>query len=150
MHDLHLTIVDAFRFNGVDFDLSRLDNAWSFALDQRAFGPRRLIVVTAGQDGQVLGLAYCEGTEPPEAGLICCLDTLDDGAAAAIAYSDEPVAADPPADLEERFAAARAVAGEVGVHLVDWMMCDDTEFRSMRFTLEEFDDWWDVCTDRRP
>ncbi len=150
MADLQLTIVEAYKFKGSDIDLSTVD-AWDFALDQRAFGPRQLLVVTAGPDGQVLGLAHCEQTEPPEMALVCCLETLDDGAAAAVAYSDEPVGSEPPPGLAERFATARAAAKDHGVHLVDWMLCDDTELRSMRFTLDEADDeWWDLPMDPAP
>jgi hypothetical protein len=149
MDDLHLTIVDAYHYAGADLDLST-DDAWSFALDQRAFGPRRFLLVTALQDGRVVGIAHCERTEPPEVALKCCLATLDDGAAAAVAYSDEPVALDPPPDLTERLDAARVVAAEEGVHLVDWIMCDDTQMRSMRLTLEEPAEWWDLPFSPRP
>lgn len=146
MADLKLTIVDGYRFTGSDLDLSTID-AWAIALDQRAFGPRQFLVVTAHADGRVLSLAHCERTDPPEWALRCCLDTLDDGAAAAVAYSDEPVANDPSPDLVERLAAARAAALEHGVHLVDWMLCDDSQFLSMRLAVEEVDEWWDLSPD---
>jgi hypothetical protein len=143
MRDLQLTIVQGFRFSGIDVNMSAGD-AWSFALDQRCFGPRRLIVVTARSDGRVLGLAHCEQTDPPEMGLKCCLACLDDGAAAAVAYSDERVEPEPPGDLDYRFRIGRAAAAEFGVFLVDWIMCDDLYVRSMRFVLEKPDDWWDI------
>jgi hypothetical protein len=57
VEDLRLTIVEGFRYTGEEIDLSTNDT-WSFALDQRAFGPRRLMVVSARQDGGVLGLAH--------------------------------------------------------------------------------------------
>jgi hypothetical protein len=47
-----------------------------------------------------------------------------------------------PRDLEKRFATGRAAAAEFGVHLVDWIMCDDIHLRGMRITLEDPDDWW--------
>lgn len=144
MNDLQLTVVEGFRCTRPDFDLATVD-AWSIALDQRAFGPRRLLVVTATADGRMLGLAHCEQTDPPEMALRCCLRTLDDGAAAAVAYSDERVdAAPPPPGWATRFATARRAAAECGVHLVDWLQCDDILCRSMRFALEEVDEWWDV------
>ncbi len=143
MHDLQLMVVDGYRFRDCELDLSTLD-AWSLALDQRTFGRQQLVVVTARLDGGVLGLAHCGLTDPPELALVWCLETLDDGAAAAIAYSDEPVAPDPPPGLEERFVTARVAAGEHGVHLVDWMLCDDGQIRSMRLTLEGCDEWWDL------
>lgn len=145
--DLRLTFVVGYHCSGDKFDLSG-DDALRFALDQRAFGPRRLLVLTAREDGQVIGLAHCERIDPPEVGLKCCLAALDDGAAAAIAYSDEPVGLDDPPDLEERFAAARDAAAESGVHLVDWIVCDDIHLRSMRCTLEDPDEWWDLPVDR--
>lgn len=145
-------VVDGFRVKGTAFDLAKHD-AWQFAFEQRVFGPEQLLVVTARPDGQVISLAHCDLTEPPEMALKCCLATLDDGAAAAVAYSDEPVGFDLPPGLAERFAIARATARQFGVHLVDWMLCDDTEIRSMRFTLEaveEIDAWWEVPAGEAP
>lgn len=148
MHDPDLLIVEGYRIYDSGVDLSSTD-AFRIALEQRAFGPRQLLVVTARFDGQANGLAHCDQTEPPEAALECCLDILDDvnagdGATAAVAYSDERVGSNAPPGLAARFAAARNAAAECGVHLVDWMMCDDTEPRSMRFTIEAIDEWWDV------
>jgi hypothetical protein len=146
MSDQSTTIVEGYHYTGDDLDLSGPD-FWSFALDQRAFGPRQLLVVTARCDGAVLGLAHCELTEPPELALKCCLDTLDDGAAVAVAYSDEPVSADPPIGLRYRLVAARVAARELGVHLVDWVMCDDMQMRSLHITLEGRNHWWDAPDD---
>jgi hypothetical protein len=143
MFDLSTTIVEGYHCTGDDLDLSGTD-FWGFALDQRAFGPRQLVVVTATRDGAVLGLAHCERTELPELALKCCLAALDDGAAAAVAYSDEPVSADPPIGLCNRMNTARVAAREFGVHLLDWIMCDDIQMRSMRMTLEECNHWWDA------
>ena len=105
MSDLSTTIVEGYRYTGDDLDLSGPD-FWGFAVDQRAFGPRRLVVVTARSDGAVLGLAHCERTEPPELALKCCLAALGDGDIA-VAYSDEPVSADPPIGLRDRLDTAR-------------------------------------------
>lgn len=125
---------------------------WSFALDQRCFGPRQLVVVTARTDGGLLGLAHCQQSGSHEVDLKCCLGALDDGAAAVVAYSDEPVCLEPTPDLRQRFDTARRTANKFGVHLVDWIMCDDINFRSMKISLEDpqedsgrdADDWWDV------
>jgi hypothetical protein len=141
-----VTFVEGCHVHDSPLDLSTVD-AWSIALDQRAFGPRQVLVVTASADGRILGLAHCERTDPPEIALRCCLATLDDGAAAAVAYSDEPVMPDPSPDLPARFATARAAAREHGVHLVDWLLCDDTEVRSMRLSIEEVEEWWDIRID---
>src|ERR1035441_10641943 len=84
MSDLSTTIVEGYHYTGDDLDLSGTD-FWGFALDQPAFGPGRLVVVTARCDGAVLGLAHCERTELPELALKCCLAALDDGATAAVA-----------------------------------------------------------------
>jgi hypothetical protein len=146
MDDLQLTIVAGFHVDRPAFDMTKRD-AWFFALNQRLFGPHQLLVVTARPDGQIVGFAHCDLTEPPEMALKCCLATLDDGAAAAVAYGDEPAGFDSIPGLEKRFATARAAAREYGVHLVDWMLCDDTEILSMRFLLEEVDGvdaWWEV------
>lgn len=92
----------------------------------------------------LLSIAHCQRTDPPEVGLRSCLAVLNDGPVAAIAYSDEPVEVDPPSDLNERFVAARNAAAEFGVHLIDWIMCDDTLLRSMRCTIGTPSDWWDI------
>jgi hypothetical protein len=142
--DLQVTFVEGYRCSGEEFDLSV--DRWSFALDQRAFGPRRLLVATARGDGGLIGLAHCEQIDPPEMGLKCCIAALDDAVPAAVAYSDEPVGPEPPTGLEERFAAARGAAAQFGVHLVDWFMCDDIRIRSTRMTLPNHGDWWDLPT----
>lgn len=50
----------------------------------------------------------------------------------------------PPAELAPRFALARSIALQYGIHLVDWIACDDDLFRSSRLALEPDEDWWDV------
>jgi len=72
MSELSITIVEGYHYTGDGLDLSGTD-FWDLALDQRAFGPRQLVVVTARRDGAVLGLAHCERTELPELALQCCL-----------------------------------------------------------------------------
>jgi hypothetical protein len=61
-----------------------------------------------------------------------------------------PVFADPPTGLRHRLDIARAAARESGVELVDWIMCDDTEMRSMRITLDEDDYQWHDPDPGRP
>lgn len=120
-------------------------DAWSIALDQRAFGPRRLVVAFASRTGRFRGLAHTERTEPPELALACCLDRMGRGASAAIAFCDESVADGvQPDDLAERFERAASTAHEYGVHLVDWISCDDQSFRSARLALHPDEEWWDV------
>jgi hypothetical protein len=143
MSELSITIVEGYHYTGDYLDLSGTD-FWGLALDQRAFGPRQLVVVTARRDGAVVGLAHCQRTEPPELALKCCLVALDDGAAAAVAYSDESMSADPPIGLRDRLDTARVAARALGVRLVDWIICDDVQMRSMRMTLEECNHWWDA------
>jgi hypothetical protein len=121
------------------------EEALAFALDQRAFGPRRLLVAFADPFGKFLALAHTARTEPIELALACCLQSLGQGKAAAVAFCDEPVTqGPPPANLAERFASARALCSEYGVHLVDWFCCDDDLFRSARLALEPGAEWWDV------
>lgn len=120
------------------------EEAWSFALDQRAFGPRRLVVAFADRSGRFLSLAHVRRTDPPEAGLGPCIEHLGRGAAA-VAFCDEAVAAGPPpADLAVRFATARSITASHGIHLVDWFACDDELMRSSRLALQPHGDWWDV------
>lgn len=121
------------------------DEFLSFALDQRAWGPRRLVVAFAEADGRFVGLSHTHRTSPPEAALGACIDHGGLGAEAAVAFCDEPVTAGPaPADLAVRFFTARAIAASYGVHLVDWFACDDQLFRSSRLSLGSPDEWWDV------
>lgn len=125
------------------FDLRR--DVWSMALDQRAFGPRRLVVAFSDADGAVLSLAHVERTDPPEDGLDPCIRHLGLNAAAAVAFCDEPVSiGPPPSDVAPRFAAARRIAAGWGVHLVDWFACDDDIIRSSKLAGASTGDWWDV------
>lgn len=122
------------------------EEVWSFALDQRAFGPRRLIVAFADRAGRLIGIAHAPRLDPPEAALGPCIEHLGLGAAAAVAFCDEPVSdGPPPPDLEARWKCATAIAESYGVRLVDWIACDDQLFRSTRLALEPGSEWWDVA-----
>ena len=128
-------------------DLSSLRDVMTLALDQRAFGPRRLLVAFADSDGRLRGIAHARRTEPIEVALRCCLEYMGRGAAAAVAFNDERVGnGPPPDDLADRFWVWRAMAAARGVHLVDWIACDDQLFRLTRSALGLLsgDDWWDV------
>ena len=135
---------------------SKLDNlreqAWSYAMDRRAFGPRKLWIASANVRGRFRGLAYADRTDPPLLAVEACLAYLDEhmnrDAIAAVAFCDEPVTDGPsPPEFLERFSAARELAGSFGFHLVDWFACDDDLFRSARGTVPAVGDqpgWWDV------
>jgi hypothetical protein len=147
--DPMLIVVDGYVATPADDTDLRAD-AWSFALDQRVFGPRRLVVAFADRSGRFLSLAHARRTDPPEAALDACIQHLGSGAAAAVAFSDEPVVeGPPPPELALTFAVARSVAASYGVHLVDWIACDDTCFRSARLAFDPDGEWWDVPTDGR-
>ena len=121
------------------------EEVWSFALDQRAFGPRQLVVAFADSTGRFLGLSYAPRTAPAELGLAPCIQYLDLGPCVAVAFCDEPVVeGPPPPELSLRFTLARSIAAGHGVHLVDWIACDDQLFRSTRLALQPDRDWWDV------
>jgi hypothetical protein len=124
------------------------DQIWSYAMDQRAFGPRRLWVVFTNAAGRLRTLAHANRTDRPLLAFEACLKHLGAGAAAAVALCDEPVAPGPLSiDRLERFNEARILAATYGVHLVDWIACDDGAFRAIRLlTLRpsEQPDWWDV------
>ena len=120
----------------VEDDTNVRDDALSFALDQRAFGPGRLLVAFADADGRFRGLAHARRTDQHEAGLEPCIQRVGIGATAAIAYCDEPaVAGPPPAGLADRFGHAVAIAQSYGIHLVDWFAYDDHMLRSSRLAL---------------
>lgn len=143
-----LIVVDGF-VPTAESDLNSLrEQVWSFALDQRAFGPRKLWTAFADADGRLRGLAYTDRTDPPLTALQACLDYLGANAAAAVVFCDEAVSNHPvPPAFVERFQEARAVAVDFGVHLVDWFGCDDELFWAARlqtFRVEEQPDWWDV------
>jgi hypothetical protein len=72
---------------------------------------------------------------------------LGDGAAAAIAFCDQPVTdGPPPADYVDLFMRTQAIARSYGIRLVDWIACDDDKFRSHRTPAaprgELGDEWW--------
>jgi hypothetical protein len=126
-----------------DTDLRR--DVWSFALDQRAFGPRRLVVAFTNRSGRLLSLAHARRTDPPEAALEACIQHLGQGAAAAVAFCDEPVADGPaPVSLLVRYTWAGLTAERYGIHLVDWISCDDTLMRSTRLSIDPRGEWWNV------
>ena len=126
-------------------DTDLREEAWSFALDQRAFGPRRLVVAFSDASGRFHGIAHTRRTDPPELALGPCIQHVGLRSAAAVAFCDEPVTMGPPPDdVALRFALARTIASDHGVHLVDWIACDDQEFRSFRLSVEPEGEWWDV------
>lgn len=139
-----LIVVDGYVATDRD-DTNLREEAWSFALDQRAFGPRRLLVAFADPLGRFRSLAHARRTDPPEAALGPCIEHVGRGAAAAVAFCDEPVVeGPPPPELAERFDLARSITASYGIHLVDWFACDDQLFRSSRLALDPDGDWWDV------
>src|SRR6202142_4389719 len=99
-----LVVVDGYRATAKDkTDLRR--DFLSFALDQRAFGPRRLVVAFSDRRGRLTGLAYTPRTDPPEMALGPCVDFAGQDAAAAVAFCDEHVTnGPPPPGLGKRFA----------------------------------------------
>lgn len=125
----------------------------SLCLDQRAFGPRRLLVAFADRTGLMLYLTYADRLDDLGLALRCAVDTVvrNDGSrsglAAVVAFNDEPVSTEIPADVGERFTAASLVCAEHDLRLVDWLMCDDDMFRSMRFSIDPDTDWWPWPTD---
>lgn len=128
-----------------DTDLSSFQQAMEIALDQRCFGPRRLLVAFADADGRLRSIAHTKRTEPIDLALRACLEHLGRGAAAAVVFNDEPVAwGAPPPEQAHRFSRARLVCGIYGVRLVDWICCDDQLFRSTKLAFEPDGEWWDL------
>jgi hypothetical protein len=113
-------------------DLTDERELFGFALDQRAFGPRRLVVTFADRRGRLRTIAHTPRTDPPELALEACIAVMGRGAASAVAFADEPAVEGtlPPQDLPERWARARATAEAAGIRLVDWFACDDLAVRS--------------------
>lgn len=115
------------------------------ALEQRAFGPSRLLVVFTDRDGIVLRLCHTPKTDPPQLGLAWCLRLVPEGAAAVLVYSDEAAICGPPEpELCERIESAKVLCREHGLHLVDWMLCDLASFSGSRYAVEGGCRWWDV------
>ena len=148
MSDVHVVKIHAYSLESESVDLRAINQ--TLVLHQRSFGPRQLLVATARADRTVLCLAHCDRTNPPEQALGFCLAGLGEGADLVVAYQDELVTVDPPADLEERFAAARDVAAGFGVRLVDWFMCDDLRFRSTWSALYRGAEWWETPPSSHP
>jgi hypothetical protein len=135
-----LIVVEGLRAVGdLDIDLRSDHGLWSLALDQRCFGPGRLLVAFGDSSGECVGLAHTRRTDPLELALIACFDYFADvapNAVMAVAYCDEPVdTAGPPLDLQERWDTACRIAHDADIELVDWIACDDTNFRSTWFAL---------------
>ncbi len=145
MHEA-LVVVDGLVATDLDdTDLSDFNEAMAFALDQRAFGPRRLVVAFADVGGRFRGIAYAKRTDPFDLALRACLHHLGDGAAAAVVLNDEPVVwGELPPEQAERFELASLLCRVRGIHLVDWICCDDQLFRSTKLALRPDDEWWEV------
>ena len=139
-----LIVVDAYVATPAD-DTDLREAAWGFALDQRAFGPRRLLVAFGHRSGRFRSLAHARRTDPPEWALEPCIRHAGLGSAIAIAFCDEPVVdGPPPPDLARRFGTASRITAAYGIHLVDWFACDDDMFRSFRLALHPDEPWWSV------
>lgn len=137
-----LIVVDGYTVTEQD-DTNVREEAWSLALDQRAFGPRRLLVAFADPFGRLRSLAHTPRLDVPELALGPCIEFVGRGAAAAVAFCDEPVLEGPPPDdVPMRFALARSITAAYGIHLVDWF--DDQMFRSFQLALHPEADWWHV------
>jgi hypothetical protein len=99
--------VDGYRATGAS-PLNLRKDTWSLALDQRVFGPGRLLVAFAKRSGLLVTIAYTRRSDPPEMALGPCIQHCGRGAAAAVALCDEAVAeGPPPPELAPRFAWAR-------------------------------------------
>ena len=138
--DLHGPGPSTFRRRGLKAttrcDINLRQIPWELALDQRAFGPRRLLVAFTDVDGRLLSIGHTERSDPPAAALAACIEHLGGSAIAAVAYCDEPVAMGPlPPELAEHWATVQTIAGDYAVHLIDWIACDDQLFRSTRLAL---------------
>ncbi|GAB2595536.1 hypothetical protein [Pseudactinotalea suaedae] len=125
------------------------------AMDQRAFGPRRLMVALAAYDARFLGLLYTDRTDPIDDALeVCLLHAEVEGlrgsepALAGVVLCDQPVVEGGSRhQVEAVFERAKVVAARHRVHLVDWIGCDDDTFRCARLrTLSPASEpgWWDV------
>jgi hypothetical protein len=140
-----LTVVDGLVATDSDIDLSKFDEVTSIALDQRYFGPRRLLVAFADRDGRARAIAAATRTDPIDFALRACIQHLGARTSAAIAFNDETVENGPPADeLGNRFWGWQEMCRASGIHLVDWISCDDQLFRSTKLALRPDDEWWDV------
>ncbi len=96
--------------------------------------------------GTFLGMANCKRTEPFTLGMAACIAYLGRGAAAAVVLNDEEVRPGPPDfdALRARFELAPTLCAAAGIHLVDWIGCDDDNFRSTRMAIDPDGEWWDV------
>lgn len=124
-------------------------------MDQRAFGPRQLMVAFAAYDGEFLGLLYTTRRDPFDGALDACLRHFEveglgrhaDGVAAVVLCDQRVVDSSCRPHLEAMLERARTIAARHDVHLVDWIACDDDTFCAAR--LQSLDpasdpDWWDV------
>lgn len=129
-------------------NLNLRTDVMSVALDQRVFGPRKLLVYFTTADGWMLSVAITDRVEPIDDAFQACLIHLGGGATAAVAYLDEPVGSGPASKQSvERFARLQQVAASHGITLVDWISCDDDTYRSARLSdpLSPDEEWWAVA-----
>lgn len=153
-HPGKVIVVDAYAPNPETEHAPLPEQILGFALDQRAFGPRQLMVAFAAHDGRFLMLNHARRTDPLDAALEACLLHFDSAGrggerhAAAVVLCDQPVDQGPmPPGFMATFERAQHVARKHEVHLVDWIACDDELFRCARlrsFAPATEPGWWDV------
>lgn len=147
-HDPALFVVECLRSTDED-DTNLIRDHMSFLLDQRAFGPRRLLIFFTDERADMHYLTHCPRHDDLLVAVMCSIDTVMHGnphaqqhVRAAVVFNDEPVSEDIPGNLAQRFEAVSAVFAAHGITLVDWWMCDDQLFRSMRFSVDPNQPWW--------
>lgn len=134
-HPRSVVIDSYFAVEDCDVSLYCAEDVWSLALDQRAFGPRQLIIAFGDADGRMVGVTHTPREDPPELTFGFCVEHFLQRADAdvAMAFCDEPVTAtEITPRVLARWSLAREIADDHGVELLDWIACDDHEFRSAR------------------
>lgn len=153
-HHEEMITVDAYAPNPEHEHDPLPEQILGIALDQRAFGPRQLMVAFASYDGRFLMLTYGQRTDPVDAALEASFlhfDSLGRGGeqhAAAVVLCDQPVAEGPvPPEFVGTFERAQRIARKYSIHLIDWFACDDELIRGVRlrtFAPATEPGWWDA------
>lgn len=141
-------VVTGWRYDSKELELNYANAFKLAAIAHRLCGPLQLMVAGANRDRRLLGLVHCSITDEPDLGLGYCVDTLEqkcNGPTAILVYSDEQICPRMTSmELALCFFRRRAAAADLGVHLIDWMICDGKSVLSLKYTVLENPTWWDL------
>lgn len=119
--------------------LDRFDEAVAFALALGTAPPFRILVAFLNARGRLEQIAVHEELSRPLLDLAVQAVGEDTGWPAVLVFTWEPVPLEPPEDRVHAFSRLRRLAAPTQV--LDWLMIDEVNLRSLAFTLDPASAW---------